>query len=230
MKLELKVEDGTAMGAFVARPDGSGPHPGLVLFQEAFGVNDHIRDVALRLSREGFVVIAPELYHRFAPGFESGYEDTTQAIAHLRRVEDAGLQADIRAARAWLAAQKDVAKDDVGCIGFCMGGRAAYLAAATAPFKAAVSFYGGGIAPGLLGKAAQVSAPVLLIWGGKDRHIPPQQTAQVSDALRRAGKTFVAAEFAAADHGFFCDQRAAYHEPSARQAWALALQFLRRPA
>jgi carboxymethylenebutenolidase len=108
-----------------------------------------------------------------------------------------------------------------------MGGRAAFVANAVLPLQAAVSFYGGGIAPGLLPRAAQQHGPLLLIWGGLDALIDLSQRRAVGDALRAAGKTFVELEYSDADHGFFCDQRASYHATAAAEAWVLVLKFLR---
>ena len=219
----LTVGDGTEMAAFRARPAGAGTRPGLLLLQEAFGVNAWIRGVAERFAREGFSVLAPELFHRTAPGFEGRYDDFPATRAHLQALTVEGLTADLRAAHARLAAETG---GDVSAVGFCMGGRAAFLADAVLPLKAAVSFYGAGIAPALLDRAPSLSGPILLIWGGADAHIPPEQAAAVSAALRAAGKRFASAEFSEGAHGFFCDARPAYHAPSAARAWALTLAFL----
>jgi carboxymethylenebutenolidase len=226
-KTVVEAADGARMGAYVARPQGGGRRPGLIVIQEAFGVNAHIRDVADRFAREGFVAIAPELYHRTAPGFEGAYDDFAAAEPHYRAVTPETLTADLTAAHAWLIERGGAAEGNVAAIGFCLGGRAAFLAAALLPLKAAVSFYGGGIAPALLDRAPKIAAPLLLVWGGKDGHIPPEQIAAVTGALRAAGKPFVNAEFSEAGHGFFCDARPSFHAPSAAAAWALALQFLK---
>jgi carboxymethylenebutenolidase len=93
--------------------------------------------------------------------------------------------------------------------------------------RAAVSFYGGGIAPGLLDRASKLQAPSLFIWGGLDKHITPEHRRAVTEALSAHKKIYVNVEFSGADHGFFCDERAAYEPHSARQAWALTLEFLR---
>lgn len=108
-----------------------------------------------------------------------------------------------------------------------MGGRASFVANSILPLRAAVSFYGGGIAPGLLDRASTQQAPLLLVWGGLDKHITPEHRKAVADALTAHQKTYVNVEFARADHGFFCDERASYEPHSARQAWALTLEFLR---
>src|SRR5947209_6017867 len=96
--VSVTVSDGTSMGAFTATPSGNGPFPGLMLFQEAFGVNGYIRKLAERYAGEGYVVIAPELYHRTAQGFEADYSDFPSIAPHMQAVTNEGLQADIQAA------------------------------------------------------------------------------------------------------------------------------------
>ena len=227
-KVEVLVADGTRMAAYVARPEQGGPHPGLLLFQEAFGVNRHIRSVSERLAAEGYVVIAPELFHRTAPpGFEGSYTDFAAVMPHLQAVTTEAAEMDIRSAYEWLRSTARVEPNEISSVGFCMGGRVSFLANTVVPLRAAVSFYGGGIAPGLLDRAAQVQAPSLLIWGGLDKHITPEHRKAVAEALSAQHKIYVNVEFSNADHGFFCDERASYEARSARQAWALTLEFLR---
>ena len=102
-----------------------------------------------------------------------------------------------------------------------------YLANSILPVTKAVSFYGGGIAPDLLDRAPNLHAPMLFFWGGLDKHITAEKRRAVADALTAAGKPFVHVEFSNADHGFFCDERAAYQPQAAREAWALMQEFLR---
>jgi carboxymethylenebutenolidase len=230
--LNLKVSDGTSMGAFLARPAVAGRRPGILVFQEAFGVNHHIREVTLRCAREGYIALAPELFHRTGPGFESGYGDFEAVLPHIRALTDAGLEADVRAAYDALAAQPGIDAGKIACIGFCMGGRVSFLADSVLPLAAAISYYGGGIAPsqmgsGLLNRAAALHAPILMFWGGLDKHILPEHYRAVVDALRAAGKPYVNVEFSDADHGFNCDERASYNAAAAREAWALSLDFLK---
>ncbi len=225
-KVELAVADGTRMAAYVARPKDGGPHPGLLVFQEAFGVNHHIRNVAERFAAQGYVVIAPELFHRTAPpGFEGSYTDFPAVMPHVRAVTTETAEADVRSAYEWLRSSAKV--NEISSVGFCMGGRVSFIANSIVALRAAVSFYGGGIAPGLLDRTTKLQAPSLFIWGGMDKHIPPEQRRAVTDALSAEKKLYVNAEFSRADHGFFCDERAAYEPHSARQAWALTLEFLR---
>jgi len=227
-KAELAVADGTRMAAYVARPESGGPHPGLLMFQEAFGVNGHIRNVCDRFAGEGYVAIAPELFHRTAPpGFEGSYTDFPAVMPHYQAVTTETAELDVRAAYAWLRSNPQVKANEISSVGFCMGGRVSFIANSVVALRAAVSFYGGGIAPGLLDRAAKLQAPALLIWGGLDKHITPEHRRAVTEALTARQKIFVNVEFSQADHGFFCDERAAYEPHSARQAWVLTLEFLR---
>jgi carboxymethylenebutenolidase len=226
-RVQLPVQGSTPMSAYVARP-ASGTHPGLIVLQEAFGVNAHIRDVTERFAREGYVAIAPELYHRTAPpGFEASYSDFASIRPHMAAVTTEAAEAESRAAYESLRSNPHVKPSDISCVGFCMGGRVSFIANSALPLRAAVSFYGGGIAPDLLDRAAKQEGPILLFWGGLDKHITPEKRRAVADALTAAQKRFVNVEFSQADHGFFCDQRPAYEPRSAREAWALTLEFLR---
>lgn len=225
-RVTLQVDDGTSMNAYVARPAEEGKFPGMLVFQEAFGVNVHIRDVTERMAREGFVAIAPELFHRTGPGFEGRYEDFPAVMPHIQALTEAGQGADIRASFEWLRNHSQVTPDRIGGIGFCMGGRASFLADATVPLQAAISFYGGGIAQGMLHRAKDLHAPILLFWGGLDKHILPEHRHAVTEALTLAGKDFVNVNVSYADHGFFCDARASYNPAAARLAWSLVLEFL----
>jgi carboxymethylenebutenolidase len=224
--VDLTTDDG-AMRAFVAYPDGPGPHPGLLVFQEAVGVNAQLRGVAERWAREGYVAVAPELFHRVAPGFEASVLDMSVLMPLIRSIKTEGLVADARAAHAWLAARDDVDAARIAAVGFCMGGRAAYVANSELPLAASISYYGGSIAPGLLDRAARLHGPQLFIWGGRDKNIPPEQHRAVTDAVRAAGKRFVDVEFSEADHGFFNEQIPGRHDPAAAaQSWALSVAFL----
>ena len=223
----LAAPDGTQLQAYTARPaTADGPRPGIILFQEAFGVNAHIRAVADRLAAAGYVVVAPELFHRTAePGQEFSY-DFASVAAHFQAITVEGLTADMQAAHAWLQAQTDVAADRIGSIGFCLGGRVSFLANAVLPLAAAVSYYGGGTHL-LKDRAADLHAPHLFFWGGKDQHISQEQISGVISAVEAADKPYINTVISYADHGFNCDARPSYHPQAAAEAWALALAFFR---
>ena len=228
--VDLKVSDGTSMRAYVAHPDGK-PRAGLLVFQEAFGVNAHIRDVTERFAREGYLSISPELFHRTAPGLEAGYTNFPEVMPHLQALTDPGLAADIQASYQWL--KDGEAKDlPVGATGYCMGGRTAIQAALTVPLQCAISYYGGGIAPGglfpsLADRLKDLNAPTLYFWGGLDAHIGPDAVQAVTTKLNEDKKDYVNVVFSQADHGFFCDARASYNPVAAKEAWSLTLEFLK---
>ncbi len=225
--VDLKVSDGTTMAAYVARPRTEGKHPGILVFQEAFGVNAYIRDVTERFAKEGFTAIAPELFHRTGAGFEGSYTDFAGVQPHTTKLTNEGLETDIKAAYEWLKKDSQTDPQKIFSVGFCMGGRVSFFADTILPLSASVSFYGGGIAQGLLDRARNIHGPILLFWGGLDKHILPEHVRAVEDALRAAGKEFGNVTFSYADHGFFCDQRASYNELASKQAWPMALEFLR---
>jgi carboxymethylenebutenolidase len=227
--VNLSAGDGTSLRSYVAHPEGP-PKAGLLVFQEAFGVNAHIRDVTERFAREGYLSISPELFHRTAPGLEAGYTDFGAVMPHMQALTDAGLAADIQAAYQWL--KNGEAKDlPVGATGYCMGGRTSIQAALTVPLSCAISYYGGGIAPGgmfpsLSDRLKDLNAPALFFWGGLDAHIGSAAVQAVVAALDEAKKDYVNVVFSKADHGFFCDARASYNAVAAKEAWSLTLEFL----
>ncbi|HVS45677.1 MAG TPA: dienelactone hydrolase family protein [Verrucomicrobiae bacterium] len=222
----IEVSDGTMMDAYVSRAKGEQKGAGILVFQEAFGVNSYIRDIADRFAALGFTAVAPELFHRTGPGFEGGYDNFDPIREHMAGLTREGLEADARAAFECLVSQPGVDSQRIASIGFCMGGRVSYIANAAVNLRAAISFYGGGVQD-LLDLAPKQNGPILMFWGGEDQHILPEHYRAVADALTAEGKIHEQVVFSQADHGFFCDQRASYEPGAARQAWALVLEFLR---
>ncbi len=223
--IELKVGDGTTMLAWIARPTGEIPERGLLVFQEAFGVNAHIRDVTNRFAELGFAAIAPELFHRTADRmWEGRYDDLPSAMPHMQALTEAGLEHDVRATYNWLKGHSEVG-GNIACVGYCMGGRTAFLANSALPLKAAISYYGGNI-PMFLGRVDKLSAPMLFFWGELDHHIPGEQRNKVTSAMREARKDYIDVVFSNADHGFFCDARKSYEPNAARLAWDMTRSFL----
>jgi len=222
----LSVSDGTEMRAYSAFPSSPGPVAGIILLQEAFGVNHHIRSVADRLAAAGHAVIAPELFHRTAtPGQEFAYSDFGSAMPHYNAINNEDLTFDLHASYAWLQNQPLVKAGKIGSIGFCLGGRVSFLANAVLPLAAAVSYYGGGTHT-ITDRAKDLHAPQLFFWGGLDAHISKKHITQVTDAVDAAGKPYINTMISYADHGFHCDERSSYHPQAAAEAWALTLAFL----
>ncbi|MBS1916224.1 MAG: dienelactone hydrolase family protein [Bacteroidetes bacterium] len=224
--VSLPVMDGTNMNAYTSFPKNNpGSFPGIILFQEAFGINHHIRNVADRLAIHGYTVIAPELFHRTAPGFEGDYNDFGSTMMHIKALTTDGLEADIKACFSWLQQQPNVIKEKIGSIGFCMGGRISFLANMILPLSAAVSYYSGGM-PSLTGRLREIHAPHLMFWGGMDAHIPNEHIEGVVHALKEAKKEYINVVISYADHAFNCDERASYHPQAAKEAWSMTLSFL----
>jgi carboxymethylenebutenolidase len=223
-KTTLQVSDGSTMDAYISIPEGPGPFPAIMIFQEAYGVNNHIRKVADRFAQEGYVAIAPELFHRTAVGFEALYTDFASAAPHLQAVNVKDLSADIKATYQWLQEQKNVIGDKIGSVGYCMGGRASFLANIVVPVKAAVSYYGGGIIT-LLDRVKELHAPHFFLWGGLDKHIPAEQVEEVKKAMNEDGKKYSSITFPDADHGFNNNERSSYHAKSSDEAWEMIVNF-----
>jgi len=217
------------MGAYVARPEGAGAYPGVLLFMEIFGINSHIRSVADRVAAEGYVVLAPDLFHRDAPGIELGYDPAslTKGIEIMVKTQPAGILADVTAAHAALTQRPDVKGRGVGAIGFCFGGHVAYRTACELPIAAAASFYGGGIAapaapgagPSTLERTPAMKGRILCLFGEKDGYIPASDVAAIRKALEAAKVRHEVVVYPGVGHGFFCDVRGDYDAKSAADAW-----------
>jgi carboxymethylenebutenolidase len=223
------------MGAFLASPDGAGRQPGLLVCQEAFGVNEHIRNVCRRFAEAGYLALAPELFHRTGAGVELGYTDFSQVMPHFSKLTNATLLMDLRASLQALRADPSVDSARVGVIGFCVGGFATFLAAEQTDAVAFVSVYGGGIVharPGLglsplIEDVERIRAPMLLVFGADDHGISAEDVAVIRERLTAAGKRHEIVVYPGAGHGFACDARDAYHKPSADAAWKKTLDWLK---
>ena len=206
------------------------PKGAVVVVQEAFGVNGHIQDVADRFAAEGYRAVVPHLFHREGDPVIA-YEDMENAIAQVRKLTKQGLAEDLGIAYGHL--REDGFDDSrIAIVGFCMGGTVAFIEACERPLGAAVTFYGGGIAegrfgaPALLELAPTLKTPWLGCYGDQDRGIPVEQVEQLRSAITAAPVDTEIVRYPDAGHGFHCDARAAYHEPSARDAWSRTLAWL----
>ena len=216
---------GGAMPAFQARPAGAAPLPAVLVIQEAFGLNAHIKDVARRVAGEGYVALAPDLYWRGGRGRTAGYDQLPQAIGLMQSLQDDDIVADVASAIAYLGRQPGVRADRIGITGFCMGGRVSYLAACALPgkLKACVPFYGGGIP---VERTPALQAPVLAFFGEEDGFIPLDNVRALEAALAMHGKQAEVVVYPRAGHGFFCDERDSYRPDTARDAWERTRKFL----
>jgi carboxymethylenebutenolidase len=213
--ITLTASDSFKLGAYRADPAGK-PKGAIVVIQEIFGVNSHIRNVCDRFTAEGYTAIAPAIFDRIEPNFQSGYSPEEVAIAR-KFVANPDWTAMLRDVQAAI----DVAKTagPVGIIGFCLGGSVAYAAATKlSGLKAAVGYYGGAIVRFADDKPL---VPTQLHFGEKDSGIP-QTDVEAIRAKRPEVEIFV---YPGAQHGFGCDERASYDKPSSDLAWQRSLAF-----
>ncbi len=225
---QLNTSDGK-MEAYESRPKNGGARPGIIVLMEAFGVNSHIKDVTERVAREGYVAIAPDLYHRESERLVP-YNDLGKAVGIMNRLQDPKVMDDVGAAIAHLKSQSYLKQGAIGVTGFCMGGRFTYLTAAhhNKDIKAAVVFYGGGIPagnPSPLDRTGEITCPITLFFGGKDPLIPQEHVDKINQTLKDQKKNFSLKLYPEATHGFFCNERESYHQESAKDAWEKTKSF-----
>ena len=235
-RIEVAV-NGASMGGYLVRPAEGGPYPGVLVFMEIFGINSHIRDVSERVAREGYVVLAPDTFHRTGPGVEYGYDDDgfAKGMVLLNGLKSDEMLADVGAALTALRDRQDVRGDRIGCMGFCIGGHTTYLTACEHDVTAAASFYGGGIAapagpgggPSTIGRTSKIHGRILCLFGEKDSFIPQGEVEAIKAELARHDIRHETVVYPNADHGFFCDQRATYEKAAAEDAWERVKQLFR---
>ena len=215
--LELAAADGFRLSAYRADPAGR-PRGGLVVTQEIFGINSHIRSVCDGFAADGYLAVAPALYDRYHRGFEVGY--TPEDIAKGRELKT---KAQIDAALKDVSAARDVAAaaGKVGIVGYCWGGYVTWMAASKLDgFACAIPYYGGGM---LEATAERPRCPVIAHFGERDTAIPV-------DGVRKfaAAHPEIQVYIYAADHGFNCDQRASFDAVSAKLARERTVAFLQQ--
>jgi carboxymethylenebutenolidase len=220
----IKVADGTEMELYTAFPEGSGKFPAIIVIQEAFGVTGHIRKIVEKFCNEGYAVVSPDIFHRTVHRLQASYDDFSAVMPHYQAITNETLSADLHASFNFLQAQNNVNIDKVGCIGFCLGGRVSFLANATLPLSAAISYYGGGLDQ-LAGEAPNLHGAHLFYWGGLDKHIPQDKIDTIINAVKEAGKDYANVTFSYADHAFNNDERPSYSPLAAKEAWAHTLTF-----
>ncbi len=220
----VKVSDGTEIDLYASFPEGEGNYPAIIVIQEAFGVNHHIRNVCERFCREGYAVVSPDLFHRTGRLFDGSYTDFPSVMPHYQALTKEGLSADLKAAFDFLTQQDNVIKDKVGSLGYCLGGRVSFLANAVLPLSAAVSYYGGSVEQ-LADEAPNLHADHLFFWGGLDKHITQDKIDIIISAVKAAGKNYTNVVISYADHAFSCDERPSYNPRAAKEAWAHTLAF-----
>jgi carboxymethylenebutenolidase len=221
------------LSGYYVRPTSEGTFPAIVVLMEAFGLNDYVKSICDRLAQAGYAALAPDFYH----GDTFAYTDVQNAVARLKTLNDDTVMAEFAKGLDFLAQRQEVAQK-VGTIGFCMGGRFAFLAnsAHANALKAAVCFYGGGIAanPDPLGRAAlldrveAIQASTLLMYGADDASIAADEHERIALALSTHKKRYTLSVFPNAKHGFFSDRRDNYNPAAAQEAWEMTLAFFKQ--
>lgn len=212
--------NGRMTPGYLARPAGSGP--GVVVIQEWWGLVPHIEDVADRFAAEGFVALAPDLYH----GEKASSPDQAGKLMMALKIDEAAK--DLAGSIDYLRAQKGVTGSKVGTVGFCMGGALSLFAASRNPeVGACVVFYGGH--PNVKPDLASLEAPVLGFWAGKDGFVTPEVVSELDRQLTALGKRHEFHTYPNAQHAFFNDSRSeVYDQAAASDAWTKTLAFFRR--
>jgi carboxymethylenebutenolidase len=225
---DVETPDGT-LPIYEAQPDGDA-RGGVIVIQEAFGVNDHIEDVTRRFASAGYHAMAPHLFHR-AGGGTAPYGEFDKVMPLFEGLTDDGILADIDATTAELA-KHGVFADRTGIVGFCFGGRVTFLVAARRQLGAAVGFYGGGIVtqrfpqfPPLIDEVSALLTPWLGLFGDLDTSIPVEDVERLRTALDRAGVDHDVVRYPNAEHGFHCDVRSSYAPDAAKDAWQRTLDW-----
>jgi len=224
--IKLKTADRKVMRAYLATP-ATRKGPGILLCQEIFGINDHIREIADQYAEEGYFVLAPDLFHRLEPNVELGYgeEDFKKAFDFYQRFDENKGAADIRSSVNALRKVKGC-NGEVAALGYCLGGKLAYLAAARAGVDAAIGYYGVYIEKNL-GEAKKIKGPLLLHFAGNDRFVPPAAVAKIQKALGKLAD-FESYVYPGTDHAFNCKERSSYNRPASSLAYSRSIAFLRR--
>ena len=215
------------MPAFMCAPSGPGRKPAVLLLMEAFGLTQHIGDIAVRIANEGYIVLAPDLYYRDLPRNKFGYDEVEQAMAMMYRLDfGKPMEEDLGAALATLRSRADVYPDRVGVTGFCLGGGLTFFTACkfSGQIAAAAPFYGM-VLDEWIEAVADITVPVYLFFGEADPYIPQERVRQVEARFQDLGKEYSVKVYSDADHGFFCHERASYQRVAAEDSWRQLTAF-----
>lgn len=226
-ELMISTPDGQ-MPACLYTPTSPNRKPAVILLMEAFGLTLHIQDVAARIAKEGYIVLAPDLYYR-KPNSKFGYDQVEQARAMVNSLDIPSVVTDIGVALASLKSRSDIYSDKIGVIGFCLGGGLSLVAASqfSDEIAAVASFYGlYGIPPEHWNDLiTTITAPVYLFLGEVDVFIPLDLVRHVESRFRELDKDYTLKVYPDANHGFFCHERSDYNAAAAEDSWQELTKF-----
>ena len=221
--------DGSDMDVYLTVPAGAGPFPALVVMQTQFGLEDFLKEATRRVCESGYVGAAIDLYHWDGPDCQESID------VRKTRLRDVNVIKDVNATVALLKNHKAVDSDRIGIIGFCMGGRNAFLMAAANPtFKAAVSYYGGGTmrpwgqGPSPFDRIPEIHCPILAHFGEDDKNPSPEDMRKLDAELTKHGKIHEFHSYSGAGHGFMNTRQAGYRAHADQASWPRTLDFLGR--
>lgn len=220
---------GSKMDIYEVEPDGKA-RGAVIVIQEAFGITGHIQNVCQRIADEGYLAVAPHIFHRSGDPVIP-YDKMQEVIPHVMSLSAEGLEADLDATLGHLA-DAGFQPAQTGIIGFCMGGSVSFMAGVRRPFGAAITFYGGGITQGRFGVpplieiANDLQAPWLGLYGDLDQTIPLTEVEMLRKAAKAAAVPTEIVRYPDADHGFHCNDRPSYHEESSKDAWQRTVAWL----
>ncbi len=231
---EMVTIAGDLKGYYVKPKEGKAPFPAVVVIMEAFGLNAQIKAVCDLYAKYGYAAIAPDIYY----GDTYAYDKIGDAVTKLKTLKDETVVKEFGQTLDYLGKQFNVRNGAIGTIGFCMGGRYAYLMAAAHAdrIKASVAFYGGGIASNpdplgrasLLDRAPEIKGPIMLIYSAEDEYINAEEHARITQALSAAKKRYNLCVIPNTQHGFMNDQRSTYNAAAAMEAWDMAFGFFKK--
>lgn len=223
------------MDIYVSAPDTSEKLPVVIILQEAFGVNHHIRSVCDRIAKEGFLVAAPDLFHRLARRVEVPYGDRSLIMPYISKLTNEEIVRDVRETINFLEDLPNSNTKSVATVGFCVGGFSSVLCATQLNIQKMVSFYGAGIVhpregialQPLLSNMHKIKSKCLFFFGGKDASISHDEIHEIEKKLTASKVAFEVGIFENSDHGFFCDERKTYNPQDSAVAWSKMLTFLK---
>ena len=228
-KLETIKVDGQEMQTYLALPESAGPHPGLVVIHHRRGVDDFVLEMINNCASEGYVGIAPDLFYREGP------ESARDVEAQAGLLRDANIIQDVNATIEHLLRHEQVQGEPVGILGFCLGGRITYLMAASNPdLKAAAVFYGGntmvsrGEGPSPFDLTANISCPVLGLFGLEDQNPSPDDVRKIDAEMTRLGVIHEFHSYEGTGHAFMNSRNSGYREHAASEAWAQAIAWFEK--
>ncbi|MBE9045908.1 dienelactone hydrolase family protein [Pleurocapsales cyanobacterium LEGE 10410] len=228
-EVTIATNDGL-MPAFFVVPSENSPKTAVVVLMEAFGLTQHIKDVTVRIAKEGYLAIAPDLYYRDLPNNKFGYDEVSSAKAMMYGLDfSKTLSEDIKATIDYLKSRVDVDSDRIGVMGFCFGGSMAFYTATRFSSEIAIAapFYSV-VLDEWLEAVRDITIPVYLFFGGADPFIPRERIKQIDSRFQELGKNYSLKIYDNANHGFFCQERSSYNQLAAEDSWLELKEFLNK--